>query len=177
MRRGRGGSRGPASRSCGPDTKGFCLGEVAAKEGSPASITGDRAAQELRQQLTRKQWRNRQKNKRRQNNKFKASSRRLLVSSVSDNPPDDQGGLTSDTEAPDRQTPSLRQRLESRLDAARFRYINQLLYTRSSREAAQLFQEDPEALAVYHRGFALQAARWPERPVEHFVHYLHHRSL
>ncbi|XP_070799205.1 ribosomal RNA-processing protein 8 [Pituophis catenifer annectens] len=147
-------------------------GEVAAKEGSPASSTG---AQELRQQLTRKQWRNRQKNKRRQKNKFKASSGPLLASSVSDNPPDDQRGLTPGTEVPDRQTPSLRQRLESRLDAARFRYINQLLYTCSSREAAQLFQEDPEALAVYHRGFALQAARWPERPVERFVHYLQHR--
>lgn len=155
----------------GPDTKGFCLGEVAAKEDSPASRTADSAAQELRQQLTRKQWRNRQKNKRRQNNKFKASA-----SSVAGDALEDQGGLTPDTEAPGRQTPSLRQRLESRLDAARFRYINQLLYTRSSREATQLFQEDPEALAVYHRGFALQAARWPERPVERFVHYLHRRS-
>ncbi|XP_013912920.1 PREDICTED: ribosomal RNA-processing protein 8 [Thamnophis sirtalis] len=51
-----------------------------------------------------------------------------------------------------------------------------MLYTRSSQQAAQLFREDPEALAVYHRGFALQAASWPERPVERFVHYLHHRS-
>ncbi|XP_058040730.1 ribosomal RNA-processing protein 8 isoform X4 [Ahaetulla prasina] len=168
-----------ASRRCAPvpgEKRGGrrVPGEVAA-EGSPASSTGDRAAQELRQQLTRKQWRNRQKNKRRQNNKFKASDRRLLASSVTDSPQDDQGGLTLDTEVPGRQALSLRQRLESRLDAARFRYINQLLYTRSSREAAQLFQEDPEALAVYHRGFALQAARWPERPVERFVHYLHHR--
>ncbi|XP_058040729.1 ribosomal RNA-processing protein 8 isoform X3 [Ahaetulla prasina] len=157
-----------ASRRCAPvpgEKRGGrrVPGEVAA-EGSPASSTGDRAAQELRQQLTRKQWRNRQKNKRRQNNKFKASDRRLLASSVTDSPQDDQGGLTLDTEVPGRQALSLRQRLESRLDAARFRYINQLLYTRSSREAAQLFQEDPEALAVYHRGFALQAARWPERP-------------
>uniref|UniRef100_A0A670YYB0 Ribosomal RNA-processing protein 8 n=1 Tax=Pseudonaja textilis TaxID=8673 RepID=A0A670YYB0_PSETE len=163
----------------GPGAKGFCPGEVAAKEDSPASSTGDgsagRAAQELRQQLTRKQWRNRQKNKRRQKNKFKASDGRLLASSAADDPLDEQGGPTPDSEVPGRQTSSLRQRLESRLEAARFRYINQLLYTRSSQEAAQLFQEDPEALGVYHRGFALQAAHWPERPVERFVHYLHRR--
>uniref|UniRef100_A0A8C6XAY9 Ribosomal RNA-processing protein 8 n=1 Tax=Naja naja TaxID=35670 RepID=A0A8C6XAY9_NAJNA len=125
--------------------------------------------------LTRKQWRNRQKNKRRQKNKFKASHGRLLASSAADDLPHEQGGPTQDSEVPGRQTPSLRQRLESRLEAARFRYINQLLYTRSSQEAAQLFQEDPEALGVYHRGFALQAARWPQRPVERFVHYLHRR--
>lgn len=171
------------------DTKGFCPGETAVEEDSP--VYGARygsaggVAEELRQRLTRKQWRNRQKNKRRQKNKFKAvvglgrwepSDSRPLVSSVAEDPPDDQQGLVPDTEAPGRQTLSLRQRLESRLDAARFRYINQQLYTRSSREAAQLFQEDPEALAVYHRGFALQAARWPERPVERFVQYLRHRS-
>ncbi|XP_039203954.1 ribosomal RNA-processing protein 8 [Crotalus tigris] len=151
-------------------------GEMAAVEGSQVSSSWyDRAAPGLRQQLTRKQWRNQQKNKRRQKNKFKASNGQPPASSEAEEPPDDQGSLTPDTEVPSRQTPSLRQRLESRLDAARFRYINQLLYTHSSQEAAQLFQEDPEALAVYHRGFALQAARWPERPVEHFVHYLRRR--
>ncbi|XP_032075276.1 ribosomal RNA-processing protein 8 isoform X2 [Thamnophis elegans] len=170
-----------ASRRCAPvpDWKRGAPrvpGEGAAKEGSQASITGDGAAQELRQQLTRRQWRNRQKNKRRQNNKFKASNGQpLAASSVAGHPPDDHGGLAPDTKAPGRQRPSLRQRLENRLDAARFRYINQMLYTRSSQQAAQLFREDPEALAVYHRGFALQAASWPERPVERFVHYLHHR--
>ncbi|XP_063162158.1 ribosomal RNA-processing protein 8 isoform X1 [Candoia aspera] len=217
----------------------FCLsrvwmheGETAAEEGSLVPSTRysstSGAAEELRQRLTRKQWKNRQKNKRQQKNKFKAvvglgsrepSDSRPLVPSVAEDPPDDQRGLVPDTEAPGRQTPSLRQcparqetscskslafstvedppddqeglilvteapgrrttslrqRLESRLDAARFRYINQQLYTRSSREAAQLFQEDPEALAVYHRGFALQAACWPEQPVERFVRYLRHR--
>ncbi|XP_026577389.1 ribosomal RNA-processing protein 8 isoform X2 [Pseudonaja textilis] len=168
-----------AAESAGGHRCATAAGEVAAKEDSPASSTGDgsagRAAQELRQQLTRKQWRNRQKNKRRQKNKFKASDGRLLASSAADDPLDEQGGPTPDSEVPGRQTSSLRQRLESRLEAARFRYINQLLYTRSSQEAAQLFQEDPEALGVYHRGFALQAAHWPERPVERFVHYLHRR--
>ncbi|KAM6447803.1 ribosomal RNA-processing protein 8 isoform 3-T3 [Liasis olivaceus] len=169
----RGGRRGP--------------GEAAA-EGSLGSGTrrgsAGGAAEELRQRLTRKQWRSRQKNKRRPKNKFKAiagvgsrepSGSRPPASSAAEEPPDGRGGLVLDTEAPSGQTPSLRQRLESRLDAARFRYINQQLYTRSSQEAAQLFQEDPEALAVYHRGFALQAARWPERPVERFVRYLRRR--
>lgn len=157
----------------GPDTKDSCLGEMAAVKGSQVS---SRSHNRAAPGLTRKQWRNRQKNKRRQKNKFKASNSQPQASSATEEPPDDQGSLTPDTEVLSRQTPSLRQRLESRLDAARFRYINQLLYTHSSQEAAQLFQEDPEALAVYHRGFALQAACWPERPVERFVHYLRRRS-
>ncbi|XP_063162159.1 ribosomal RNA-processing protein 8 isoform X2 [Candoia aspera] len=244
---GRGGRRGPEAsggtpsqrgdRRCAPVPGEKCggrrgPGETAAEEGSLVPSTRysstSGAAEELRQRLTRKQWKNRQKNKRQQKNKFKAvvglgsrepSDSRPLVPSVAEDPPDDQRGLVPDTEAPGRQTPSLRQcparqetscskslafstvedppddqeglilvteapgrrttslrqRLESRLDAARFRYINQQLYTRSSREAAQLFQEDPEALAVYHRGFALQAACWPEQPVERFVRYLRHR--
>ncbi|XP_077200250.1 ribosomal RNA-processing protein 8 [Paroedura picta] len=65
--------------------------------------------------------------------------------------------------------------MEERLDSARFRYINQQLYTRPSHEAVRLFQEDPEAFAVYHRGFAQQVARWPENPVLRFVRYLRNR--
>lgn len=63
------------------------------------------------------------------------------------------------------------------MDAARFRYLNQLLYTCPSQKAAQFFQEDPESFAVYHRGFAQQVARWPESPVQRLVHYLRHRLV
>ncbi|NXV91781.1 RRP8 protein, partial [Calonectris borealis] len=77
--------------------------------------------------------------------------------------------------APSGRSAALRARMEERLLAARFRYINQQLYTSTSREAAQLFQNDPEAFEIYHRGFAQQVGRWPENPVHRIVRYLRRR--
>ncbi|KAM9388383.1 ribosomal RNA-processing protein 8 [Phaethornis superciliosus] len=70
---------------------------------------------------------------------------------------------------------SLRARMEERLLGARFRYLNQQLYSSSSREAARLFQSDPEAFRIYHRGFARQVARWPQNPVDRIIRYLRQR--
>ncbi|KAJ7421751.1 hypothetical protein WISP_41266 [Willisornis vidua] len=66
--------------------------------------------------------------------------------------------------------------MEERLLGARFRYLNQQLYTGSSRDAARLFRADPAAFHLYHRGFEQQVRRWPERPVERIVRYLRRRS-
>ncbi|XP_019384097.1 PREDICTED: ribosomal RNA-processing protein 8, partial [Crocodylus porosus] len=69
----------------------------------------------------------------------------------------------------------LRARMQARLEAARFRYLNQQLQAGTSRQAARLLQHDPEAFALYHRGFARQAARWPEQPAQRVVRYLRRR--
>ncbi|NXF13590.1 RRP8 protein, partial [Smithornis capensis] len=70
---------------------------------------------------------------------------------------------------------ALRARMEERLLGARFRYLNQQLYTGSSRDAAELFRADPAAFHLYHRGFERQVRRWPERPVQRIVRYLRRR--
>ncbi|XP_073183227.1 ribosomal RNA-processing protein 8 isoform X1 [Lepidochelys kempii] len=112
--------------------------------------------------LTRKQWRNKQKNKRRQKNKFKAGAGQDVGQGTSALPASELSGV-------------LRARMEERLQSARFRYINEQLYTSSSQEAAQLFQRDPAAFAIYHRGFARQVGRWPENPVHRIIQYLRGR--
>ncbi|XP_053163658.1 ribosomal RNA-processing protein 8 [Hemicordylus capensis] len=151
------------------------------KQSSPGA-TEEEEEERPRQPLTRKQWRNRQKNKRRQKNKFKAG-----VGQGKEEPPCSQApeaprgpGSPALAPSPEEQPPSaraasLRLRMEGRLESARFRYINQQLYTRPSREAARLFREDPQAFAVYHHGFARQVACWPENPVQRFVRYLRQR--
>ncbi|NXQ30953.1 RRP8 protein, partial [Alaudala cheleensis] len=70
---------------------------------------------------------------------------------------------------------ALRARMEERLLGARFRYLNQQLYTGSSQDAARLFRADPAAFHLYHRGFERQVRRWPERPVQRIVRYLRRR--
>ncbi|XP_039383131.1 ribosomal RNA-processing protein 8 isoform X1 [Mauremys reevesii] len=132
--------------------------------------------------LSRKQWRNKQKNKRRQKNKFKAGVGQDVGQSLGMGQDVGQslGGGQDVGQGPSALPPSelsgaLRARMEERLQSARFRYINQQLYTSSSQEAAWLFQRDPAAFAIYHRGFARQVGRWPENPVHRIIQYLRGR--
>ncbi|XP_033001597.1 ribosomal RNA-processing protein 8 [Lacerta agilis] len=171
------------------------LADKAAGGGDPDPSSKQRSAgakaaakdpeEEPRQRLTRRQWKNRQKNKRRQN-MFKAGLGREeppvasavaeeppAVSAAAEEPPSSQDSAAQ--ELLSERAASLRLRMEERLESARFRFINQQLYTSSSQQAVQLFQDDPEALVVYHRGFARQVAQWPENPVQHFVRYLRQR--
>ncbi|XP_051005108.1 LOW QUALITY PROTEIN: ribosomal RNA-processing protein 8 [Acomys russatus] len=115
--------------------------------------------------LSRKQWRNRQKNKRRHKNKFRPLQTPDQV------PPKPS---TEETEVPPAPQPdsqetragALRARMAQRLDGARFRYLNEQLYSGPSSAAQRLFQEDPEAFLLYHRGFQRQVKKWPLHPVD-----------
>ncbi|XP_056139136.1 ribosomal RNA-processing protein 8 [Lampris incognitus] len=67
---------------------------------------------------------------------------------------------------------TLRARMEQRLEAARFRYINELLYTTSSGEAKRMFKQDPQAFGIYHKGYTAQVQRWPANPVDAIIAYI-----
>lgn len=69
----------------------------------------------------------------------------------------------------------LRSRMEQRLNSARFRYINQQLYTTASQDALSLFQQDPEAFTIYHSGFSQQVQRWPVNPITQIIKYIKNR--
>lgn len=57
---------------------------------------------------------------------------------------------------------SMRQKLIS----ARFRHLNQSLYTTPSSESLATFQQNPEMFTEYHEGFRRQVEVWPENPVD-----------
>lgn len=124
--------------------------------------------------LSRKQWRNRQKNKRRHKNKFRPPQQ-----------PDQAPATTptEETELPPAPGPdshearagALRARMAQRLDGARFRYLNEQLYSGTSSAAQRLFQEDPEAFLLYHRGFQSQVKKWPLQPVDRIARDLRQR--
>jgi ribosomal RNA-processing protein 8 len=71
-----------------------------------------------------------------------------------------------------KQKPSLQQRVESQLAGGRFRFINEILYTRPSTEAQELFVAEPELFSAYHQGFRSQSARWPQNPVHLIAQWL-----
>ncbi|XP_076138726.1 uncharacterized protein rrp8 [Alosa pseudoharengus] len=70
---------------------------------------------------------------------------------------------------------ALRSKMEKRLEAARFRYINEVLYTTSSSEAKRMFKQDPKAFEVYHLGFTTQVQHWPENPVDAIISFIHQK--
>nr|XP_057936521.1 ribosomal RNA-processing protein 8 isoform X2 [Doryrhamphus excisus] len=75
-------------------------------------------------------------------------------------------------EAKHKRSASFRSRMEQRLESARFRYVNEVLYSSTSGEATRMFQQDPEAFWVYHRGYMAQVQRWPTNPVDAIIAYI-----
>ncbi|XP_068963968.1 ribosomal RNA-processing protein 8 isoform X2 [Petaurus breviceps papuanus] len=130
--------------------------------------------------LSRKQWRNRQKNKRRQKNKFLPLKPQNAATPEDEIPP----GLTEKCEPElEAEEPGvsldragiLRAKMKQRLEGARFRFLNEQLYSVTSSAASHIFQEDPEAFELYHRGFQNQIKRWPLKPVDQIVKDLKQR--
>ncbi|KAM9733001.1 uncharacterized protein rrp8 isoform 1-T1 [Menidia menidia] len=83
------------------------------------------------------------------------------------------GGEGEEPAAAPSRSDALRSRMEQRLEAARFRYINELLYSTSSGEARRMFQQDPQAFWVYHKGYTAQVQRWPANPVDAIISFIH----
>ncbi|KAI0478786.1 hypothetical protein GGR56DRAFT_631727 [Xylariaceae sp. FL0804] len=59
--------------------------------------------------------------------------------------------------------------MREKLISARFRHLNETLYTKPSAEAFQLFQSSPEMFQEYHEGFRRQVDVWPENPVDGYL--------
>ncbi|XP_023692840.2 uncharacterized protein rrp8 [Paramormyrops kingsleyae] len=79
------------------------------------------------------------------------------------------------TEGSTDRSAALKVRMEQRLQAARFRYINEQLYTSTSSTASRMFKQDPQAFDIYHRGFTTQVQRWPANPVDAVIAYIKHK--
>lgn len=70
----------------------------------------------------------------------------------------------------------LQQRMAAKLTSARFRHLNQTLYTSPSDQAMRLFADSPQSYTSYHAGFRAQVAVWPQNPVESFIEDVKARS-
>lgn len=125
--------------------------------------------------LSRRQRRHRQKRQKRQQEPPAGPDGERGSGPGPPDPPDPPSPVEAPPEPRSGRSAALRARMEERLLGARFRYLNQQLYTGSSRDAERLFRTDPAAFQLYHRGFQRQVRRWPERPVQRIVRYLRRR--
>ncbi|CAH0552615.1 unnamed protein product [Brassicogethes aeneus] len=64
---------------------------------------------------------------------------------------------------------SLREKMMAKLKSARFRYLNEQIYTTTSKEAQNIFKTDPDAFQAYHEGYRQQVERWPLNPVDNII--------
>ncbi|EXJ58029.1 hypothetical protein A1O7_05452 [Cladophialophora yegresii CBS 114405] len=72
---------------------------------------------------------------------------------------------------------ALQAKMRSKLTSARFRHLNETLYTTSSAAAFDLFTSSPDLFAEYHAGFSQQVKdSWPVNPVEKYVASVRHRG-
>ena len=63
----------------------------------------------------------------------------------------------------------LQKSMRQKLASARFRHLNESLYTKPSADSLSLFKDDPSMFEDYHRGFAQQVEVWPSNPVDGYV--------
>ncbi|KIV89501.1 hypothetical protein PV10_06894 [Exophiala mesophila] len=64
----------------------------------------------------------------------------------------------------------LQAKMRSKLTSARFRHLNETLYTTSSASAMDLFSSSPDLFAEYHAGFSQQVKdSWPQNPVDLYI--------
>ncbi|GAP84844.1 putative methyltransferase-related protein [Rosellinia necatrix] len=67
--------------------------------------------------------------------------------------------------------------MREKLVSARFRHLNETLYTKPSDEAFRLFQDSPEMFQEYHEGFRRQVNVWPENPVDGYIEDIELRGM
>lgn len=66
--------------------------------------------------------------------------------------------------------------MRQKLISARFRHLNQTLYTAPSATSLALFATNPEMFEDYHSGFRQQVAVWPSNPVDTFIATIRERG-
>mmetsp|Transcript_22339 Transcript_22339/g.30506 ORF Transcript_22339/g.30506 Transcript_22339/m.30506 type:complete len:279 (-) Transcript_22339:346-1182(-) len=66
----------------------------------------------------------------------------------------------------------LQQKMKLKLEGARFRQLNEQLYTTRGEEAFASFSQEPTLFEVYHRGFREMTVHWPENPLDQIIRWV-----
>lgn len=61
---------------------------------------------------------------------------------------------------------NLREKMLEQLKSARFRMLNEEIYTNNGADAMKYFKKNPEEFQIYHEGYRQQVSKWPINPVD-----------
>ncbi|PVV02519.1 hypothetical protein BB560_003026 [Smittium megazygosporum] len=67
---------------------------------------------------------------------------------------------------------AMQQKMSAKLDGAKFRWINEKLYTSKGSVSFDLVKSNPLIFDQYHKGFTVQAKSWPINPVDVIIKIL-----
>jgi ribosomal RNA-processing protein 8 len=70
----------------------------------------------------------------------------------------------------------LQRKMREKLLSARFRHLNETLYTSPSGQALEIFHSNPELFSEYHAGFSRQVKEWPSNPVDGYIRTIKARA-
>ncbi|OCF72872.1 hypothetical protein I204_06101 [Kwoniella mangroviensis CBS 8886] len=63
----------------------------------------------------------------------------------------------------------MQKNMQAKLEGARFRWINEQLYSTPSTEAVEMMKKDPKIFADYHMTHRVLTAGWPSPPLQHII--------
>ncbi|WVQ96742.1 hypothetical protein IAU59_003849 [Kwoniella sp. CBS 9459] len=63
----------------------------------------------------------------------------------------------------------MQRNMQAKLEGARFRWINEQLYSTPSTDAVAMMKKDPKIFADYHQTHRLLTAGWPSPPLPHII--------
>lgn len=72
-------------------------------------------------------------------------------------------------DTPLRKDSSFQNKMQQKLQAAKFRYLNEMIYTCSGKEALSYFQQNKDEFQDYHKGYQSQVSKWPINPVDKII--------
>ena len=67
---------------------------------------------------------------------------------------------------------ALQATFKKKLEGAKFRMINEVLYTSRGEKSFETFKKDPALFDIYHEGFREQASHWPDNPLSIIINWL-----
>ena len=140
-------------------------GGKGATDGEKQSLTEDQKQKD--QPITSEPSRKKQK---KDNKKAASQSLNAIISSTP---------IPTSTTSPLASIPALtplQQKMRAKLTGARFRHLNETLYTAPSATSFELFRSQPSMFHDYHAGFRQQVQSWPENPVDIFLRQLLSRA-
>lgn len=72
----------------------------------------------------------------------------------------------------------LQLKFQKKLEGARFRALNEQLYSTRGEESFSNFQDDPSLFEIYHEGFREQVKSWPINPLDMIIEWInrHHSN-
>lgn len=72
---------------------------------------------------------------------------------------------------------ALQATFKKKLEGAKFRMINEVLYSSRGEKSFDTFQKDPKLFDIYHEGFREQASHWPDNPLTIIIDWLKTKHL